>query len=138
MAVLVVGTLSAAVIVVMKPGEGAAERRNATRTADVVTIVNAIYQYNADNNGTLPTTITTTPTEICKTGGTCTGLVDLSALTTNEKYLASIPRDPKCGTATTANCNVNGTGYRVSKSANGRITVTATGAENGKTISTTK
>lgn len=138
MMVLVIGTLSAAVIVMIRPGKNAAEHRNATRVSDVVTIANAVYQYSVANNSALPASITTTPTEACKTGGTCAGLVDLGVLTAGEKYLASMPRDPKCGTTTTENCNVNGTGYQVSRSTAGRITVTATGAENGRAISTTK
>ena len=62
----------------------------------------------------------------------------MSVLTTNEKYLVSLPRDPKCGASSFASCTTNGTGYQISKSANNRITVSAPGAEQGKTISVTK
>ena len=58
----------------------------------------------------------------------CTGLVDLSPLTDGGKYLVSIPKDPKTSTATDS-------GYQISQDANGRITVSAPGAEQGKTIS---
>ena len=95
------------------------------------TILNAVYQYAVDNNGTLPTTITTTSTAVCKTGGTCAGLIDLSVLTTNEKYLTAIPADPTGSTT-------NSSGYNILKSANGRITVSAPSAEQGAAISVTR
>lgn len=104
----------------------------AQRRVDVNTILNAVYQYTIDNNGTLPSSITTTATEICKTGGTCTGLIDLSVLTASEKYLTSMPSDPSGG------CNANGVCYKIVKSANGRITVNAPGAEQSATISVTR
>ncbi len=99
---------------------------------DVNTILNAVYQYTIDNNGTLPASITTSATEICKTGGTCTGLIDLSVLTNNEKYITAMPSDPS------DSCNANGVCYKIVKSANGRITVNAPNSEQGATISVTR
>jgi hypothetical protein len=59
------------------------------------------------------------------------GWLTLGALTTNGKYLVAMPKDPKCSSA-------NDTGYEIVKDANGRITVDATCAEQGKTISVTR
>jgi prepilin-type N-terminal cleavage/methylation domain-containing protein len=130
--VAAIAILAAVVIVAINPGKQLADARNAQRHSNVNTILNAVYQYAIDNNGNLPATITTTATDICKTGGTCTGLVDLSVLTTDEKYLTSIPFDPKDSTA-------NSTAYEISKSANGRVTVAAPSTENGiATISVTR
>jgi type IV pilus assembly protein PilA len=133
--VAIIAILAGIVIIAINPGKNLGDSRNAQRSADVTTILNGIYQYALDNNGTLPTGITTTATEACATGSaSCTGLVDLTVLTTNGKYLVSIPKDPQCATT----CAANGAGYKVSKDANGRITVVAPSAEQGKTITVTR
>jgi len=129
--IAIIAILAGIVIIAINPSKQLADSRNAQRDTDVNTILNAAYQYAVDNNGTIPATITTTPTAICATGGTCTGLIDLSVLTTNEKYLVSIPNDPNGSTA-------NSAGYNISKSANNRIVVSAPSAEQGKTISVTR
>jgi len=126
-----IAILAGIVILALNPGKQLADTRNSPRRADVNTILNAVYQYSIDNNGSVPASITTTPTAVCATGGTCTGLIDLSVLTTNGKYLVSLPKDPTAGTA-------NSTGYNISKDANGRITVSAPSAEQGATISVTR
>jgi len=133
--VAIIAILAGIVIIAINPGKNLGDTRNSQRQADVTTILNGIYQYSLDNNGTLPTGITTTATEICATGAaSCTGLVDLGVVTTNGKYLVSMPKDPQCSTT----CATNGTGYKVSKDANGRITVVAPAAEQSKTISVTR
>ena len=133
--VAIIAILAGIVIIAINPGKNLGDSRNAQRSADVATILNGVYQYSLDNNGTLPAGITTTATGICATGASsCTSLVDLAVVTTNGKYLVSIPKDPQCSST----CATNGTGYRVSKDANGRITVAAPAAEQGKTISVTR
>lgn len=133
--VAVIAILAGIVIVAINPGKNLGDSRNTQRSADVNTIINGVYQYSVDNSGTIPSGITSTATEICATGAsTCTGLVDLSVLTTSGKYLVAIPKDPQCATT----CAANGTGYKISKDTNGRLIVTAPSAEQGKTISVTK
>jgi type IV pilus assembly protein PilA len=133
--VAIIAILAGIVIIAINPGKQLGDSRNAQRSADVTTILNGVYQYSLDNNGTIPSGVTTTSTEICATGAaSCTGLVDLSTVTSNEKYLTSVPKDPQCSTT----CATNGTGYKILQTSNGRITVTAPGAEQGKTISVTR
>jgi type IV pilus assembly protein PilA len=133
--VAIIAILAGIVIIAINPGKNLGDSRNSQRSADVNTIINGTYQYSLDNNGAIPSGITTTATEICATGAaSCTGLVDLSVLTTSGKYLVSIPKDPQCSTT----CATNGTGYKISKDANNRLIVTAPAAEQGKTISVTK
>ena len=129
--VAAIAILAGIVILAINPNKQLGDTRNAQRRADVNTILNAVYQYTIDNNGTLPSTITTTATGVCKTGGTCTSLIDLSVLTASEKYLTSVPYDPNTSTT-------NSTNYNISKSANGRITVAAPGAEQSATITVTR
>lgn len=129
--VAAIAILAGIVIVAINPNKQLGETRNAQRRSDVNTILNAVYQYTIDNNGILPTSITTTATEVCKTGGTCTGLIDLGVLTLNEKYLTAIPSDPTSSTA-------NSSGYNILKTANGRITVSAPSAEQSAVISVTR
>lgn len=136
--VAAIAILAGIVILAINPNKQLGDTRNAQRRADVNTILNATYQYTIDNNGLLPTTIanstcaTIVTNEICKTGAaSCAGLIDLPVLTANEKYLTSIPVDP-------TGVTLNGTGYRVTKSANGRITVCAPSAEQGAAISITR
>lgn len=140
--VAAIAILAGIVILAINPTKQLADVRNAQRHIDVNTISSAVYQYMVDNNGNLPATILSTGTctigsttnQICKTAGTCTGpplLVDLADLTTDEKYIVSVPFDPSDST-------VNGTGYFIVKNANNRITVCAPSAENGATISVTR
>ena len=136
--VAIIAILAGIVIIAINPGKQLGDTRNAQRQADVTTILNAVYQYALDNNGTLPASITTSATEMCKTGaGSCTSLIDLTTVTTSGKYIASLPIDPQCPT----NCNANGNGYKISKDATtGRVTVTNSGinVEQSKTITVTR
>ena len=129
--VAAIAILAGIVIVAINPNKQLGETRNAQRRSDINTILNGVYQYALDNNGTIPATITTTSTAICKTGGTCTGLIDLGVVTLNEKYLTAMPADPTTSTT-------NSTGYNILKTANNRITVSAPGAEQGATITVTR
>ena len=128
--VAAIAILAGIVIFAINPNKQLGDTRNAQRRADVNTILNAVYQYTIDNNGTLPTSITTTATEVCALA-TCTGLIDLAVLTASEKYIVSIPLEPQ-------KTNTNGAGYMIKKSANGRITVDAQFEEQGATISVTR
>lgn len=131
----IIAILAGIVIIAINPSKNLEDTRNTQRKSDVTTILNGIYQYSLDNDGNVPSGITSTATEVCATGATpCTSLVDLTALTTNGTYLVAIPEDPQNGTP---GCNTtNGTGYEVSTT-NGRITVEAMCAEN-ETISVTR
>lgn len=136
--IALIAILAGIVIVAINPGKQLADGRNTQRRADVNTILNAVYQYTIDNNGSLPTIPTGSCTlaaadEVCKltATGTCSTGVDLSVLTTDQKYITTMPIDPTTSTT-------NGTGYYVTKSANNRITVCAPSAENSATISVTR
>lgn len=134
---LIIAILAVAVgivIIAINPGKQLGENRNSQRQADVRTILDGVHQYSVDT-GSLPPSITTTATEICATGSSsCTGLVDLTPVTSKEKYLISVPKDPQCS----AVCATNGTGYKIMKATNGRVTVSAPASEEDKSISVTR
>lgn len=138
--VAAISILAGIVILAINPTKQLGEARNAQRRADVNTILNAVYQYAIDNNGTLPgpgtiqtgTCDNTATKQICKATatGTCSTGTALTTLTALEKYLVSFPMDPTGSTT-------DGTGYYITKSANGRVTICAPGAESA-TISVTR
>jgi prepilin-type N-terminal cleavage/methylation domain-containing protein len=129
--VATIAILAGIVILAINPTKQLGDTRNAQRRADVNTILNAVYQYSLDNDGDLPDTITTSETEICKTGGNCAGLINLADLTTNQKYLVSMPFDPSGATT-------NGASYTIYKNENDRVTVKAPDAEQGVTITVSR
>lgn len=130
--VAIIAILAGIVILAINPNKQLGDTRNSQRQSDVNTILNAVYQYSVDNQGNLPSGITTTATDICATGaGSCTGLVDLTVLTANGRYLVAMPKDPRTG-------NTTNTGYEISVNSDNRVTVTAPDAEQGKTISVTR
>lgn len=139
--VALISVLAGIVILAINPSKQLADTRNAQRRTDVTTILDAVYQYAIDTNGAVPSGIvsgtcngSTAANEICKFGGTCTGLVNLSVLTTNAKYLVSIPTDPRA----TIGGGANGTGYFITKTDDDRLNVCAPSAESGATISVTR
>jgi len=138
--VAIIAILAGIVILALNPSKQLGDARNAQRRADVNTVLNAVYQYAIDNNGALPASVTAgtvcnvSTQEICKTGGTCTGLTDLGTylVTTTSKYLVSMPIDP-------SSSSTNGTNYQVFKnSTTNRVTVCAPGAENSVVISVSR
>lgn len=125
--------LLALTIFLLNPRKKLLEMRNSQRRSDVVNILNSVYQYSLDNNGTLPEKITAEPTMICKgKAASCDGLVDISEIIKDKKYLLSaVPVDPK-------EENANSSGYQISKLSNGRINVAAPLAENNAVIKLSK
>lgn len=134
-----IAILASIVILAVNPAKQLADTRNAERRADINTILNAVYQYTIDNDGILPASVPLSsncsglPTnEICKEGAVdCRGMVDLSVLTDQEKYIVSIPTDPLSEMG-------GGTGYHIVKSINGRVTICAPLAEQDALIEVTR
>ena len=118
--VAIIAILAGIVILAINPTRQLGDATETRQQADVVTILDAVYQYAIDNSGAIPNDtgeISTTLTEICATGAAdCTGFADLSDLTTNEEYLTAIPVDPEGNTT-------DGAGYQIQETANGRVTV---------------
>jgi type IV pilus assembly protein PilA len=132
----VLAVLLSIVLIAINPARQFSQANNTKRASDVNAILNAISQYAADNNGAVPSAITSTATTISSTGvNICAAIVP--------QYIAALPVDPLTngGTAITqTGCSgTYTTNYQVSKSAtDNRITVSAPAAELSQTISVTR
>ena len=125
--IALIAILASIVIVAINPAKQLEKARDAQRQTDVLAIMNAVYQYATDNGGTFPGGLSTDEYEICRTGEEdCTDMYDLSDLTDNQLYLVSIPLDPLCDTPN-GDCESNGVGYYISKTAAGRVEITGNG-----------
>lgn len=103
---------------------------NARRAIHTALILDALYDYSSEHNG-FPQTLPLVPTEICRTtAASCDGLVDLSFLLDADRHLNSIPVDPDAPLP-------NGTGYFVSQTETGKLSVTAPYAESGAIVGVT-
>lgn len=109
----IIGILAAVVLVAVNPGRQFAAARDTQRRSDLYGLTNAIYQYAVENNGNIPTVITTTATNV----GTGVGLINLSTVLV-PTYIAAIPKDPSNGT------DAN-TLYSISRNASGRVVASA-------------
>lgn len=112
----------------LKPVYTAADphSRDAIRQTDVQQLADALAAYKHDN-GKLPITIGSTPTQICSNAGAncqTKQFVDLSFLT-SMNYLEAIPTDP-------GPRPLWGSGYFVRQLSDGRLDVTAPSAERGQ------
>lgn len=125
--VTLLAILAGIVILAINPPRQLAEARNAQRTADAYALLNAVYQYAADHDGELPAVLTETWGGICREGGNCDGFLDLSILSENQKYLATLPLDPSAS-------NENWTGYSIRRSSTGIVSISAPSAELGAVI----
>lgn len=143
--IAILTVLFALTIIAVNPVRQFAQADNTQRRSDINAILNAVYQYAADNRGSLPVFINSTSTQIVgdttsPTSGGCVlacgavtpvGCVNLYP-TLVPTYLSAIPRDPDQASAST-------TRYAITRSSsNNRITVTACDAELSETISITR
>lgn len=133
--IAIIAILAVTVFVALDPITRFADARNSRRWSDVNSILTAVHEYIVDNDGSLPTGLSSGMPEAqlgtCLSGGAslCSGAasacVDLS--TPLAKYLKSISQDPSDGSAPT-------TGYSVEVDANNIVSVTACRAELSETI----
>ncbi len=134
----IISILAGIVILAINPTKQLGDTRNAQRRSDVLTILNAVYQYALDNSGTLPTDITEATCDLDEEiGNDDTGVyVDLytDLVGTSTTYLVDIPNDPQA----TSTADGDGSGYAIVQTSSGRVTVCAPLAEQGATISVTR
>lgn len=138
----ILAILLAIVLVAINPARQFAQANNTQRSSNVNSILNAVHQYAADNNGTLPAGIDTTVRTITDSGAVNT--VDLCTAVV-PTYIADLPLDPTAGTESPAASVCTdvgadyGTGYTIVSSAtDNRVTVAAPSAELSETITVTR
>src|SRR3990167_5165850 len=134
----ILAILLAITLIAINPARQFQQSNDTKRSSDINAILNAINQYMADNQGSLPTGITDTAQIIQATtfNDLCTAIVPL--------YIAALPVDPLTNNGTpvqTADCTGStwNTGYTVQQiSGSSRLTVAAPAAEIQATIEVTR
>ncbi len=117
----IIAILAGIVILAINPTKQLGDARNAQRRSDVLTIMNAVYQFSLDNDGDLPQTLDdeTANDDPCSiTNGidasTLDGAEDLNIASST--YLTDIPTDPTTD---------GGSDYFIVERTSGRVTVCA-------------
>lgn len=132
----ILAVLLSITLIAINPGRQFQQANDTKRRSDVNAILNAINQYMADNNGSLPTGIASctqaAPCTLTNDPSVTSPKVDLcTSLST--QYLAALPGDPTRGSGTlpatpnAGSCTTYNTGYTVYQSSDNRITVSAQG-----------
>lgn len=135
----IIAILAAIVIVAVNPARQFGQSRNAGRRSSVNALLNAVHQYAADNNGSLPADITALTADAdcgsnfatnaaftaavpaaSQVAGTDAELAGFLAPT----YISAMPTDPQTGSAA---------GYVFCRDLNSRVTVYAVATETSYT-----
>ena len=137
--ITLIAILAAAILVAIDPARRMAQARNARRWEECEAILNAVLKYMVDHEGEYPSGLDniTTSAQVLGTASngcdttcgavtTVSSCLDLSSDLVG-RYIASIPKDPKTGTA--AN-----TDYYINKTSDGRVRVGACDPELSEVI----
>lgn len=118
----IIAILAAVVAIAVNPGRQFQNARDTERRSEIRELLSAIYQFAAQNNGNIPTAITSTPTNI----GTNTSLVNLETDLVPD-YLDEMPMDPDTSASRGDTLYVIfRNGNRITASASGEITTNIT------------
>ena len=131
--VVIIAILAAIVLIAINPARQIAQSNNAQRRADVQSLINAVGQYAIDHRGALPSALTGSGAsgEISNAGiDVCADVVPT--------YIAAMNFDPTAAGSHYTDCTDYATGYNITTAAGGRLTVNASNAELGETISVTR
>ncbi len=136
--VVIIAILAAVVIVAINPGRQISQANDTQRRSDVQTILNAVHQYSIDHRGQLPGDI---PEGEANANYVGSGAVDLHEDLV-PTYIAEMPYDPTYEDETLGEARYESeteyfTGYEIFQE-DGRVTVSAPGAELEEEISVTR
>lgn len=138
----ILAILLAITLIAINPARQFGQANDTKRRSDINAVLNAVGQYAASNSGNLPDQLQGASVSAKVINNTnfasgATGLCEELVPT----YIPALPMDPvlPSNQAGVSNCSAAGwdTGYSISKDANNRITVTASGY-GGTTITVTR
>ncbi len=136
----ILAILLAITLIAINPARQFGLANDTKRRADINTVLNAVGQYQTENNGQLPAGIPVAPAAAAAIANTGADLC--STLTT--KFLAKLPADPTAGTPTTGEIAqpcpaAYNTGYTIVQSAvDRRVTISTTTTYSGTPITVTR
>ncbi|MBP7842667.1 type II secretion system protein [Candidatus Woesebacteria bacterium] len=134
--IAIIAILAVVVFVALDPVTRFADARNSRRWTDVNSILTAVHEYIVDNDGSLPSGLSTSMsiTQIGTSGSGCNSSCSTASASacvnmnsTLARYLKSMPTDPDEGTQSE-------TGYYVYVNNNNIVTVGACAPENSETV----
>mgnify|MGYP001577826982 CR=1 FL=1 len=120
----ILAVLLAIVLIAINPARQFAQANDTKRRNDSLQILNAVWQFAADNNGNLPTQIDETLQEVSSTeADICDDIVPT--------YINALPSDPSLNADEITDCAAAyATGYTIQQSSSSsRVTVSAPDAE---------
>ena len=128
--IALIAVIAGAVIIALNPARQFASARNAQRWSHLPAILNAIQQNTAENQGIFTCAEGVIP--VVETAVSAAGY-DICACLVPD-FMSSLPFDPSSGSYT--DCTNYDTGYTIIRDGDtGRVTVSATSAELGASIS---
>ena len=126
----VLAVLLAITLIAINPARQFQQANNTKRQSDVGIILNAINQYMAGNNGSLPAGIPATAVSVATAVniGNAAGGADICTPLVST-YIAALPFDPNAIGAHFTSCTDYDLQYSIYQSANSRITIFAPSTE---------
>jgi len=134
--IAIISILAVVVFVALDPVTRFQDARNSRRWTDVNNILTAVHESIVDNDGTLPSgltsamSVTQIGTAVSGCDTSCTDATASACVNLNgplAKYLKSMPTDPDSGTQSE-------TGYSIVVDTNNIVTVAACSPEGGETV----
>lgn len=139
----IIAILAAIVLIAINPAKQFADANDTQRNANVNAILNAVGQYMVDNNGQLPTGVSTTTNAVISSAGVgtpfCNDLVP--------DFIPALPVDPTAsstgamadGQISETECGNYNTEYHISVATSSRVTISAPNTQgDGGDISVTR
>ena len=154
----ILGILAAIILVAVDPAKRLKDSRDARRSSEVNSILNAVLNYVVDNKGAYPSVLdnTSTNSQIIGTGSLCGDATSWCSeatggesatntcanLTTDlvDTYIGEIPVDPRGVdiNVATATYDATRTGYWINKTTNGRVQIGSCNHEGSAAIKLTR